>query len=112
MIKWPGPTPPRPEFAWDQDHPTAMNRSTKTTLVVLGVLATLLLATQLTMGLLIVRGQAGKPLPGNYPLPKLVKAHQHSGYLTVGVAFVYVVGSLAAIVRAPAATRGEPSARA
>ncbi len=78
-----------------------MNRKLKIPLILLGVLATLLLTTQLTMGLLIVRAGQGHPLPYDYPLPKLIKSHQHSGYLTVGVAFFYVVGSLGAIIPLP-----------
>ena len=78
-----------------------MNPNLKTSLILLGLLAMLLLASQLTMGLLIVRAGAGHPIPYDYPLPKLIKMHQHSGYLTVGVAFLYVLASLAAIVRLP-----------
>ena len=81
-----------------------MNPKLKTTLILLGSLAALLVISQLTMGLLIVRGQAGHPLPGNYPLPKLVKMHQHSGYLTVTVALIYVVLSLRAIIALPRRT--------
>ncbi len=72
-----------------------MNRKLKTALILLGALASVLLVTQLVMGLLIVRGG------GSFPLAKLIKAHQHSGYLTVSVAFVYVALSLGAIVATP-----------
>ena len=72
-----------------------MNRKWKTALILLGALASVLLVTQLVMGLLIVRGG------GPFPLTKLIKAHQHSGYLTVSVAFVYVALSLGAIVTTP-----------
>ena len=82
-----------------------MNPKLKTALIVLGTLAALLIISQLTMGLYIVRGQAGHPLPGNYPLPKLVKMHQHSGYLTVTVALIYVVASLRAIATTPGRPR-------
>ena len=75
-----------------------MNRNLKFGLILLGVVASLLLASQLTMGLLIVQAGKGRPIPFDYPLPKLIKMHQHSGYLTVGVAFLYVLGSLAAII--------------
>ena len=78
-----------------------MNPKLKTVLILLGALAGVLVISQLTMGLYIVRGQAGQSLPYNYPLPKLVKMHQHSGYLTVSVALIYVVLSLAAIIRLP-----------
>lgn len=78
-----------------------MNPKFKTALILLGSLAALLIVSQLTMGLLIVRGQAGRPLPFDYPLPKLVKMHQHSGYLTVTVALAYVALSLRAIAALP-----------
>lgn len=72
-----------------------MNSKIKTVLIILGALASVLLVTQLVMGLLIVRGG------GSFPLAKLIKAHQHSGYLTVSVAFVYVALSLGAIITIP-----------
>ena len=42
------------------------------------------------MGLLILQGQA-----------TLQKAHQHTGFLTVGVSLVYIAWSLAIIVSTP-----------
>ena len=78
-----------------------MNPKFKTGLILLGSLAALLILSQLTMGLYIVRGQAGQPIPFGYPLAKLVKMHQHSGYLTVTVVLIYVVASLRAIVSIP-----------
>ena len=83
-----------------------MNPKLKTSLIVLGILAGVLVMTQLAMGLYIVRGQAGQPIPFDYPLPKLVKMHQHSGYLTVSVALVYVLASLAAIIPLPSRPKG------
>lgn len=59
-------------------------------LVVLGFLAACLIIAQLVMGLLILQGQA-----------TLQKAHQHSGFLTVGVSLVYIAWSLAIIVSMP-----------
>jgi len=59
-------------------------------LVILGFLAAVLIVAQLVMGLLILQGQA-----------TLQKAHQHSGFLTVGVSLVYIAWSLAIIVSAP-----------
>ena len=56
-----------------------MNAKLKPVLLILGSLAALLIVSQLVMGLLIVRGG------GSIDLTKLIKAHQHSGYLTVTV---------------------------
>ena len=72
-----------------------MNPKLKPVLLILGLLASALIVTQLAMGLLIVRGG------GSFDLVKLIKAHQHSGYLTVTVVLVYIVLSLAAIVSTP-----------
>ena len=72
-----------------------MNPKLKLAAVVLGSLASLLLVSQLVMGLLIVRGGGG------FDLNRLIKSHQHTGYLTVSVALVYVVVSLSAIVATP-----------
>jgi len=76
-----------------------MNPKLKPVLLILGLLAALLVVSQLTMGLLIVRGGLG------YDLTKLIKAHQHSGYLTVTVALIYILVSLVAIVRTPSRPR-------
>jgi hypothetical protein len=59
-------------------------------LLILGTLSALLILAQLVMGQLIVSGQ-----------PQWIKGHQHSGYLTVGVALVYIVLSLMAIASIP-----------
>ncbi len=76
-----------------------MNSKLKIISIALGALASVLLVTQLVMGLLIVRGG------GPFPLTKLIKAHQHSGYLTVSVALAYVLVSLLAIVSIPARSK-------
>jgi hypothetical protein len=55
----------------------------KPLLLALGCLATLLIIAQLVMGQLIVSGNV-----------RLVKAHQHSGYLTVVVSLIYIALSL------------------
>jgi hypothetical protein len=55
----------------------------KPLLIALGCLATLLIIAQLVMGQLIVSGNV-----------RLVKAHQHSGYLTVVVSLIYIALSL------------------
>jgi hypothetical protein len=55
----------------------------KPLLLALGCLATILIIAQLVMGQLIVSGNV-----------RLVKAHQHSGYLTVVVSLLYIALSL------------------
>jgi hypothetical protein len=59
-------------------------------LLVLGTLSALLILAQLVMGQLIVSGQV-----------EWIKRHQHSGYLTVVVALVYIVLSLVSIASMP-----------
>lgn len=78
-----------------------MSTRLKTTLIILGVIAAGLLCSQFAMGLLIVRGNGGQPLPYDIPVAKLIKAHHHSGYATVSVALIYVVISLVSIIRTP-----------
>jgi hypothetical protein len=63
-------------------------------LMIAGFLSVVLIIAQLVMGLLIVRGQTS-----------LIKAHQHSGYLTVAVSLIYIGWSLAVIASAPKQTR-------
>jgi hypothetical protein len=77
-----------------------MNAKLKPVLIVLGMLAALLIVTQLVMGLLIVQGG------GSMNLNKLVKAHQHSGYLTVTVVIAYIGLSLATIASIPGRPKG------
>lgn len=62
----------------------------KVFLLVLGTLSALLIVAQLIMGQLIVNRQT-----------EWIKTHQHSGYLTVAVALVYIVFSLMAIASMP-----------
>lgn len=78
-----------------------MNPRMKLILITLGVVAATLLVSQFAMGLLIVRGNSGQPLPLGIPVAKLIKAHHHSGYATVTVALAYVILSLISIVRLP-----------
>ena len=59
-------------------------------LLILGTLSALLIVSQLVMGQLILSGQA-----------EWVKRHQHSGYLTVVVALIYIVLSLGVIASGP-----------
>jgi uncharacterized membrane protein YdcZ (DUF606 family) len=58
----------------------------KAFLIGLGCVASVLIVSQLVMGLLILQGQAA-----------MRTAHQHSGYLTVVVSLVYIGWSLAVI---------------
>jgi hypothetical protein len=55
-------------------------------LMIAGFLAAILIIAQLVMGLLILQGQTS-----------MIKAHQHSGYLTVAVTLIYIGWSLAVI---------------
>jgi hypothetical protein len=59
-------------------------------LLILGTLSAILILMQLVMGQLIVGGQ-----------PQWIKGHQHTGYLTVVVALVYIVLSLMVIASGP-----------
>ena len=62
----------------------------KVFLLVLGFLAALLIVAQLIMGQLILSGGV-----------KWIKAHQHSGYMTVVVTLLYIGFSLASIASQP-----------
>jgi hypothetical protein len=62
----------------------------KVFLLVLGFLAALLIVCQLIMGQLILSGGG-----------KWIKAHQHSGYMTVVVTLLYIGFSLASIASQP-----------
>ena len=64
-------------------------------LLILGTFSAVLILAQLVMGQLILGGQ-----------PQLIKGHQHTGYLTVVVALVYIVLSLMAIASGPRRDRG------
>ncbi len=59
-------------------------------LMIFGIISALLIVSQLVMGQLIVSGHA-----------EWIKRHQHSGYLTVVVALIYIVFSLMAIASMP-----------
>ncbi len=73
-----------------------MSRSTKTALIILGFLSALLIVAQLVMGVLILNGASAA----------IRKSHQHSGYLTVAVSLVYILGSLSVIASAPGRASG------
>lgn len=59
-------------------------------LLILGTFSAVLILAQLVLGQLILGGQ-----------PQFIKGHQHTGYLTVVVALVYIVLSLMAIASGP-----------
>ena len=59
-------------------------------LLIFGSLSAFLIVAQLVMGQLILSGQT-----------EWVKRHQHSGYLTVVIALVYILFSLMAIASMP-----------
>ena len=70
-----------------------MDGRLKTTLILGGALAAALIVSQLVMGLIIV---------GHPPqVERWVKMHQHTGYLTVTVGLLYILGSLATIGSIP-----------
>jgi len=60
-------------------------------LMILGFLAAALIVGQLVMGQLIMTNHD----------PKIMKAHQHSGYATVVVSLIYITFSLLAIASQP-----------
>ncbi len=72
-----------------------MNPKLKPVLLILGLLASVLIISQLVLGLLIVQSAASPNLV------RLIKTHQHSGYLTVTVVLIYVMLSLWAIASTP-----------
>jgi hypothetical protein len=72
-----------------------MSGTTKTALMILGVLGAVLIVSQLVMGQLILGGRVN-----------LIKAHQHSGYTAVVVSLLYIVFSLMVIASVP--TRPKP----
>lgn len=74
-----------------------MNRKLKATLIVLGIVSAALIVAQLVMGLMIIRAGG----EGAASVVKLIKMHQHSGYLTVTVSLIYVVLSISAIAAIP-----------
>ena len=59
-------------------------------LLIFGTISAILIIAQLVMGQLIVSGRAD-----------LIKSHQHSGYLTVVVALIYIVFTLITIAAIP-----------
>ncbi|MDR3634541.1 MAG: hypothetical protein P4L84_12110 [Isosphaeraceae bacterium] len=59
--------------------------------MILGFLAAALIIGQLVMGQLILTNHD----------PKIMKAHQHSGYATVVVSLIYITVSLIAIASQP-----------
>lgn len=70
----------------------------KALLMILGFLSAALILAQLTMGQLIVRGHD----------PRMIKMHQHTGYLTVVVVLVYIVLSMMALASGPRSQKPGP----
>ncbi len=70
-----------------------MSSTMKFTLLILGLLTALFVLMQLAMGLLILSGK------------DLRAAHQHSGYLTAGLAILYVGLSMSVIASLPTRPR-------
>lgn len=68
-----------------------MKRSLKQILLILGGFTAILVLAQLVMGVLIATGS---------DTGKLRKAHQHSGYLTATIAFLYIGLTMSAIASA------------
>lgn len=64
----------------------------RTALIILGILAALLIVSQLVMGLLLAGGHASLGL---------AKSHQHTGYLTVTVVLTYIGLSLSYVLSTP-----------
>jgi hypothetical protein len=71
-----------------------MTARQKFVLLALGILSAFLILTQLTLGQLLAAGKSD-----------LKKAHQHSGYTTVGVVCTYIALSLWATVNVPTRQR-------
>ncbi len=71
-------------------QPRRSPQAMKPFLMIFGIISALLIVSQLVMGRLILSGQA-----------EWIKRHQHSGYLTVVVALIYIVFSLVAIASMP-----------
>ena len=69
-----------------------MSRAKKTALLILGAISALLIVSQFVMGMLILSD------PGSLAIRK---SHQHSGYLTAAVVFVYIAISLIVIASSP-----------
>jgi hypothetical protein len=70
-----------------------MSGAWKTTLVILGILSALLIVSQLALGLIILSK------PDN--VLRWINGHKHTGYLTVAVSLLYIVGSLLVIGSLP-----------
>ena len=68
-----------------------MSAVKRNALVALGILAALLITSQFVMGMLIIQGASNS----------VRKAHQHSGYLTAVVVFLYAVWSTMTLASLP-----------
>lgn len=76
-------------------------------LMVLGVVAALFILAQLALGLTIVNAKTSPEM--QEMLPKLMKTHQHTGYVTVVFVLTYILLSLAALAKAPMVLAGRTS---
>lgn len=72
-----------------------MTATKKIVLTVLGTIATALLIGQLVMGLLLAGGRTN-----------LITAHQHTGYIAVPLAVLYITLSLVWTLNLPTRQRG------
>ncbi len=77
-----------------------MNSKLKPVLLILGLLAALLIISQLVMGLMLASGSS------SMGLAKLQKMHQHTGYLTVTTVLIYIGFSLSTIAGLPTRPKG------
>jgi hypothetical protein len=72
-----------------------MSGQRKIVLFLFGGVVFLMLVLQLALGLTIVTGKTNPQV--QQVMDKLIKAHQHTGYLTVALSIGYVVTSLALV---------------
>lgn len=71
-----------------------MSGPTKLLLILLGTVSGFLLTAQLVLGQVLAAGGTGGR-------EKLIKAHQHTGYLAIALALTYVLTSIWSIINAP-----------
>jgi hypothetical protein len=81
-----------------------MSGQRKIVLFLFGGVVFLMLVLQLALGLTIVTGKTNPQV--QQVMDKLIKAHQHTGYLTVALSLGYVVTSLALVSRTPSPSPG------
>jgi hypothetical protein len=79
-----------------------MSATKRTFLILLGSLAALFLVAQLVLGQLLASGSQVMDWA------RLIKSHQHTGYVAVVLALVYVAASLASLAALPARHEATP----